>query len=58
MNWSQIYKWAGVLQMNVGSLTLFEFMAATRGYGEANGEKQRGGTIGEDRLEEMGIEGF
>lgn len=44
--------------MPVGAMSLFEFICATRGYGEANGAKQSGGTISDDRLAEMGVQGF
>jgi len=40
-------------------MTLWEWVCATEGYAEANGhKKRRGGDISEDRLAEMGIEGF
>lgn len=39
-------------------MSLFEFAAATAGYAEANGGKRKGGSISEDRLSELGIEGF
>jgi hypothetical protein len=58
MRWGELYKWSGVLHMNIGAMTLFEFMAATRGYAEANGAKPKGGSISEERMQEMGIEGF
>lgn len=44
--------------MNIGTMTMFEFACATRGFGEANGAKPKGGTISDDRLADMGIEGF
>ncbi len=38
---------------------LWEFVYATRGFAESNGAKPRGtGDISEDRLNELGIEGF
>jgi hypothetical protein len=39
-------------------MTLQEFKWAADGYAEANGAKQRGGTITDDRLSAMGIVGF
>lgn len=48
----------GVLHQPIGSMTIFEFMSATRGYAEANGAKPKGGTISDDRLAQMGIAGF
>ena len=48
----------GVLHQAIGQMTLFEFMAATRGYAEANGVKPKGASIDEERLSEMGIVGF
>lgn len=48
----------GVLHQPIGTMTLFEFMCATRGFAEANGAKAKGGTISDDRLSEMGIVGF
>lgn len=56
--WGDVYKWMGVLHQPIGKMTLFEFMAATRGYAEANGAKKKGSSISEDRLSEMGIAGF
>lgn len=53
-----IYKWSGVLGLDVGRMSLFEFVAATAGYAESHGAKPKGGSIDEDRLAEMGIVGF
>jgi hypothetical protein len=41
-------------------MSLWEWVCATDGYAEANGSKKRRGTgdISDDRLAEMGIEGF
>jgi hypothetical protein len=44
--------------MNIGDMTMFEFACATQGFAEANGAKPKGGTISDDRLADMGIEGF
>lgn len=44
--------------MNVGKMSLFEFVWAQRGYAEANGVKPKGGTIDDERLADMGIAGF
>lgn len=44
--------------MNVGQMTLYEFIYAQRGWAEANGAKPKGGTISDDRLSEMGVVGF
>lgn len=44
--------------MNVGQMTLYEFIYAQRGWAEANGAKPKGGTISDDRMAELGIEGF
>lgn len=45
--------------MNIGSMTLWEFDCAVRGHAEANGVKPRGkGDMSEDRLSELGVEGF
>jgi len=40
-------------------MAFWEFIYATRGYAEANGAKPKGnGDMSEDRLSELGIEGF
>lgn len=39
-------------------MTLWEFSCARSGFDEANGVKPKGGEISDDRLAEMGIEGF
>jgi hypothetical protein len=52
------FKWAGVLHRDIAAMSLYEFIMATRGYGEAHGAKPRGGTIADGRLSEMGIVGF
>ena len=44
--------------MDVGRMTLFELMAATRGYSESRGATPRGGTIPDERLGQMGVVGF
>lgn len=57
--WAHLYKWAGVLHRDIGGMALWEFAQAVRGYAEANGAKPRGaGDISDDRLSELGIEGF
>jgi hypothetical protein len=58
LRWADIYKWAGVLHRDIGSMTLQEFKWAADGYAEANGAKPRGGTISDDRLSALGIVGF
>jgi hypothetical protein len=59
LRWGDIYKWAGVLGLSIGHMTLFEFRCAQDGWAEANGsKKRRGGSISEKRLAEMGIVGF
>lgn len=58
MPFDEIYKWVGVLRMDVGKMDLWEFMQATKGYAESKGEKPRGGTISDDRMSELGIAGF
>lgn len=44
--------------MDIGKLSLWEWMCAVEGYALANGAKPRGGDISEDRLSEIGIAGF
>lgn len=59
IRWSNVYKWAGVIHRDVGAMTLWEFTEAVRGYAEANGAKARGtGDISDERLAELGVEGF
>lgn len=58
IDFQSLYKWAGVLHMDIGRMSLWELNAAITGYGEANGGRKRGGSISEDRLTKMGIQGF
>lgn len=45
--------------MDIGSMGLWEWVCATEGHALANGSKKAMGTdISDDRLSEMGIEGF
>lgn len=40
-------------------MTLWEFVCAQEGFAEANGAKPKGGgEISDDRLAELGVEGF
>lgn len=59
MRWSDLYKWTGVLCMDVGGLTLWELAEASRGYAEVRGGRARSGaSMSEERLSDLGIEGF
>lgn len=59
LDFYSIYKWAGVLHQPIGKMSFYEFLAASRGYAEANGgAKPKGRSISEERLAEMGIVGF
>lgn len=58
IHWPDVYKWAGILHLDIGQMTLFEFRCAVRGFAEANGVKPRGGTISDERAAELGIAGF
>ena len=48
-----------MINRDIGAMTLWEWLCAIDGYGIAHGVKPRGyGDIDEDRLSDMGIEGF
>lgn len=50
----------GFTPAEVNAMSMFEFLACTEGYAEAHGgkKKQRLGSMDDDDLRAMGIEGF
>lgn len=59
MRFDDIYKWAGIIHRDVGAMSLCDFVSAVRGHAEASGAKPKGnGNLSEQRLSELGIEGF
>lgn len=56
---ADFYKWAGIIYRDIGAMALCDLVSAVRGYAEAKGVKPKGtADISEDRLGELGIEGF
>ena len=58
MDWHGVFMWAGILRLDVGSMSLFELTAAIDGYCDSKGIKRTRRTISDERLASTGIEGF
>jgi len=59
VDWASVYLWGGVIFRDIGAMSLFEFAQAVRGHSLANGAKPKSNAeISEDRLSDLGIEGF
>lgn len=46
------------MRVDINSLTLQEFVWMREGFAESKGAKRKGGTISDERLAALGIEGF